>query len=413
MATRTISNAGGNYNATGTWVEGIVPTSADDVVATATSGQLTVNVASAASSFNFTNYTNTLTLNAVWTVSGGVLQTFVAAMGISGSSSIFITSSNAQITSNGKIIPNLSFNSNKTLNDVLNVVNFSFNNSLNIINNSLNVSGSLTSGINSTIGGPGNTFINLTGTGPITLPNYRGSGLVINSPTTISGSTTGIGLGGGGVLTYSAGTLNQMRIKALNFPITINGGSGASEFETFDITDGIVAGVLNLTGEFKVKNFIGAPNSTTYNPSVSTNNYLTIAGTGALNVTQSMNLLPGIINNTGIIQHKPFNIGFNTGVTHTISTVNINGFLSITPNTTSSAASARFRSATPGTRANINLLNPLQSVISNTNVTDINFTGPAVFTLGTGSTITNSLNVTNGVIGGSGTTAGGAWTFLN
>jgi hypothetical protein len=413
MATRTISNAGGNYNATTTWVEGIVPTSADDIVATATSGQLTVNVSSVASSFNFTNYTNTLTLNALWTVSGGALQTFVAAMGISGSSFITITSSAAQITSNGKIIPNLSFTNNKTLNDVLNVVNFSFNNTLNIINNSLNVSGSINSGINSTIGGVGNTFINLTGTGPVTLPNYRGAGLVINSPTTISGSTIGIGLGTNGVFTYSAGTLNQMRIKALNFPITINGGSGASEFETFDITDGIVAGVLNLTGEFKVKNFIGAPNSTTYNPSVSTSNYLTIAGTGALNVTQSMNLSPGIINNTGILQYKPFNIGFNTGVTHTISTVNINGFLSITPNTTQSATSARFRSATPGTRANINLLNPLQSVISNTNVTDINFTGPAVFTLGTGSTITNSLNVTNGVIGGSGTTAGGAWTFLN
>ena len=59
MATRTISNAGGNYNATGTWVEAAVPTSADDVVATATSGQLTVNVTSAARTVDFTNYTNT------------------------------------------------------------------------------------------------------------------------------------------------------------------------------------------------------------------------------------------------------------------------------------------------------------------------------------------------------------------
>jgi hypothetical protein len=83
MATRTISNAGGNYNSTGTWVEAAVPTSADDVVATATSGQLTVNVSSAARTFNFTNYTNTLTVNAAWTISGASLtSTFVSAMNI-------------------------------------------------------------------------------------------------------------------------------------------------------------------------------------------------------------------------------------------------------------------------------------------------------------------------------------------
>ena len=42
MATRTISNSGGNYNSTSTWVEGIIPTAADDVVATGTSGNLSV-----------------------------------------------------------------------------------------------------------------------------------------------------------------------------------------------------------------------------------------------------------------------------------------------------------------------------------------------------------------------------------
>jgi len=63
MATRTIANGGGNWNSTGTWVEGAVPTSADDVVATATSGQLTVNVAATCRSLNLTNYANTLTMN--------------------------------------------------------------------------------------------------------------------------------------------------------------------------------------------------------------------------------------------------------------------------------------------------------------------------------------------------------------
>lgn len=42
MATRTIANAGGTWSVAGTWVEGVVPTAADDVVATATSGNLTL-----------------------------------------------------------------------------------------------------------------------------------------------------------------------------------------------------------------------------------------------------------------------------------------------------------------------------------------------------------------------------------
>lgn len=72
MPTRTVSNSGGNWNSTGTWVEGAVPTSADDVVFTATSGNLTVNVASACLSINFTNYVGTITFNNTLTVSGNV-----------------------------------------------------------------------------------------------------------------------------------------------------------------------------------------------------------------------------------------------------------------------------------------------------------------------------------------------------
>lgn len=63
MATRTISNAGGNWDSVGSWVEGAVPTSADDVVATGTSGNLTLNVTAACRSINLTNYVGVLTHN--------------------------------------------------------------------------------------------------------------------------------------------------------------------------------------------------------------------------------------------------------------------------------------------------------------------------------------------------------------
>lgn len=52
MATRTVSNSGGNWNATGTWVEGAIPTSADDVVFS-TNVNCTISSAAVCKAINF------------------------------------------------------------------------------------------------------------------------------------------------------------------------------------------------------------------------------------------------------------------------------------------------------------------------------------------------------------------------
>ena len=405
MAVRTISNAGGNYNNTATWVEGVVPTSADDIVATATSGQLTINVASAARSFNFTNYTNTLTVNAQWTVSGVATQTFVSAMTIAGTANISITGNGAAITTNGLIIPNLSISSNKTLNDNLNVVNF-VSGAANFTGNQINCSGNWTTGTSS-IGG--SAVINFVGDGIISFGSYSGSGgLNFNTAGSLTGSTIGIGLGINTTLNYSAGTLHQMRIKQNSTPVTINGNG--VEFETFDTT---ASGsfTLNLLSEFKVKYF----NLNSGNYVTTSEQSLRLQQIGNLNVTNSMNLIGTIFNSAGTAQYKPFRMAFNTGVTHSINVLNVLGLPEVTSNTTGSVALARLISSTSGTRADINLINPSQSVIANTDVIDINFTGPQVYTITSGGTITNSLNVINTTIGstGSTTSSGGAWTFVN
>src|SRR5688572_15851525 len=70
-AIKTISNAGGNWNTAATWSPSGVPTAADDVVATAASGNLTINAAAVARSINLTNYTRTVTHNAGITLSIG------------------------------------------------------------------------------------------------------------------------------------------------------------------------------------------------------------------------------------------------------------------------------------------------------------------------------------------------------
>lgn len=61
MATITASAAGGNSNATGTWVGGVVPGASDDVKLASTSGPVTINAVFNCLSFDCTGYTNTLT----------------------------------------------------------------------------------------------------------------------------------------------------------------------------------------------------------------------------------------------------------------------------------------------------------------------------------------------------------------
>jgi hypothetical protein len=95
MATRTISNTGGNWNATGTWVEGAVPTAADEVVATATSGNLTINAAAACRSINLTNYVGTITHNSAITLSISFVST---------------STTQQTVNSGGKILGNVTFN---------------------------------------------------------------------------------------------------------------------------------------------------------------------------------------------------------------------------------------------------------------------------------------------------------------
>lgn len=106
MPTRTISNTGGNWNSTGTWVEGVVPTNLDDVVATATSGNLTVTATAAALSVNFTNYVGTFTVNSGITLTVGGAFTMVAGMTIGAASTgTLIFTATSTLTSGGKVWP--------------------------------------------------------------------------------------------------------------------------------------------------------------------------------------------------------------------------------------------------------------------------------------------------------------------
>ncbi len=229
-ATRTIANGGGNYNAAGTWVEGVVPTSADDVVATATSGQLTVNVASAAKTFNMAGYTNTLTMNALLTVSGSV--TLVSAMTISGSSGLVVNAV-ATLTSNGKTWPNaLTFAIAGTITMADNwTVAGAFTptstvGTTTINGNIITVGGNLVVGTVSSHVATGTTAIIMNGTG-----TWSGGGQLLNNLTFNTAGTITVS----GAVNYRNGTLRYLAGTMVTIGSTLV-SSSATTFNTSGMT---------------------------------------------------------------------------------------------------------------------------------------------------------------------------------
>ena len=206
MPTRTISNTGGNWNSTGTWVEGVVPTNLDDVVATATSGNLTVTATAAALSVNFTNYVGTFTVNSGITLTVGGAFTMVAGMTIGASSTGTLSfTATATLTSGGKVWPGnmtLTAGAARTFTlsgawEVTGAFNItpagaSFVATLN--SSSMTVRGNVTLGSNNAVGvGLGGTtnLILGTSTSQTLTTNQTGSGFVsVTLPVTVNATGT-------------------------------------------------------------------------------------------------------------------------------------------------------------------------------------------------------------------------------
>lgn len=210
MAIRTISNTGGNFNATGTWVEGVVPVAGDAVVATATSGNLTVNVASGGVgllSFNMTNYTGVLTMTNTLTISG--TMTLVSGMGTIAGTAAIICNTTSTLTSGGKIIPQLSLagtSQTYTLADNFQVGVFTNANSTTLVTlngNTLSASGNVT--ISRALAGTTNLVYNTSISQSI---NCSSTCALVTQTFNASGTITVLNYGlSGGTLIYTAGTV--------------------------------------------------------------------------------------------------------------------------------------------------------------------------------------------------------------
>jgi hypothetical protein len=212
MAVITVSATGGNFNATASWVGGVVPTSADDIVGAATSGQLTVNVASTVRSMNFSAYTNTITFNNTLTLGTASLTNDFggASTNYAGTSNIICSVASTFVQNNTNRIPGLQVGAGtKTLNTNLYVQKFLNTATITINGNTIFSNGDFGQLTQNTIPGnttQGTTSFVLDGSGLI---NFAGANTITIS-TSGQYDTMGRGLVLGLSAANSIGTFNYI-----------------------------------------------------------------------------------------------------------------------------------------------------------------------------------------------------------
>jgi len=295
MAVRTIAAGGGNWNATSTWMEGIVPILGDTVFAAVTSGQLTVNVAAACTSIDFTNYTNTLTMNATLSVGGNV--TLVAAMTIAGTSALILTA-NGTFTSNGKTLSGaLAINAALTITiaDDLRITGL------------LTLNGAGTTTINGLFNiyiGSAITFVGagyaVTGTATFLVTTtctwtHNSTSYLINTLTincganTLTFSTNGLRCGGGGTTTYLSGNVAGTKLILITLSRVLN----VSDMIWTSAT--IQSGTVTLLSDWNIGSLTLSTTAVAINGAFNVNatNGLIISNAGAFTGTATLNLLGG------------------------------------------------------------------------------------------------------------------------
>lgn len=436
MAVITISAAGGNWNATGTWVGGVVPVAADTILGVTGSGPLTVNVTSSIAGVDFSQgYTSTLTMNAPLTI-GGTLASyavkFSSGMTIAGGSATNIISlqgsaglPGCSITSNGCVVPWLQFSVNtnqsfKTLLDNLTVTNFvHYTGNSNVILNGFQMN--LTNYISSAAGGGGtarmngNTIIRLNGANCSwntsgTYNQYMPVGLpiVIDTPGTftITGymMTNPYGATGSGI-TYVQGTVTgdkNLRIQVPSLVSAVNttytlGLNGAGTWNEIAIANntGVYTSTFDLLSNLNFSKMYIMPQSGGGQavsidaiPTATNRSPIIFRGAGALKggeiYTSSQQLYQYPNNTAGTRISFVSEIRLTPGVTHSAS------YLSFIGGGTGNFNPVYVRSATGGTQATLNLTGDQAVFYSNFN--DINASGGnTIYTYG--GTASNSPNI--------------------
>lgn len=316
MAIITVSNTGGNWNATATWVGGVVPIAGDTVNFTATSGNLTVNVATAIlAGIDFTNYVNTITFTAAITSTGtinlgtgGFTQAGVSGLIVSGTATISGTtvwSRTLQFTGTS-----ITYTLGSSL-TVTGAISLSGTTASTLTGNTLNIQGNLTVTTTATVSGT--TAFNFNGTGTW---NHTAVGYIQNNVTINTVGTLTIGANiyyNTGTLTYTAGTVDTLTNNS-----TLNIGISSTLNTSGMFWNNIIFnnGTTTLTNDLNCQNLtasvtitinglfnINVSGNITANGIVQGTSTIVLVGTGLWTATNGSTTFrtPIIINTNGII----------------------------------------------------------------------------------------------------------------
>jgi fibronectin-binding autotransporter adhesin len=417
VATRTISVVGGNWNATGAWDEGVVPVAGDAVVARAggTSGNLTVNVASACASLVLTNYAGTLTFDSTLTTTSTV--TLVSGMSIAGTAGTLVCNGGGTLTSGGKTLTcaltlggaavTFTLADDWTVNGVVSL-NFSSGSVVNGVGRVITCAGGLTvSGVG---GVTGTAKLKLTGgTWSHTAVGNVGTALDLAGNVTVSGTVrhdTGALTYVSGTITTAGSTLTMAGSGTVDTStvawdgVTVN-TSGPS---TVTLNSNLVwSGTLTLTnGTTLTLAGAGKPNGTGAVAFTGTST-VTLNNTGGLVTTGTMTLPNAAMTFAGT---AGFTVGTLTTATLTASRVHTLTFgntYTVTAALGNAGATSSVRqalkSSSPGNKVVFTLRVGATLTLSYCDPTDVDSSAGATV-VSVGGTITTSLNWAGSVTAG-------------
>jgi hypothetical protein len=426
MATITISNTGGNWNAAGTWVGGIVPVTADTVVATATSGPVNVTVAASISILDLSLYTNTLTLTSSLSV-GGTLSSG-NALTLSGSMSIVSPTSagilliaggsfcNLSLRSNGCVIPYFAIATQVTLRNATLLDNFTVTNFIQFVGNfSRVINGfqiNVTNWIQDGGGGGSSGLINGTtkiyfnganctfnGTTGLTVNQIIGNPIYIDTPGnfTITGGLRTNPFGATTGIYYLQGTILGDKNLRISVPSTITGVNGIYEMDlngSGTWNEIVINNSSNLTTTVRLLSNLNFSNLYFSNFQDS---YLqgTLAARQPITFTGAGGLRGGGIYGGSVPFYVPLASGgnplsYSAGVRLTPGPTHQVSFIGFVGGGTGNFSRCTFASATGGVQATLNLTGS-QAVLY-TNFTDINSSGGnTIYTFN--GTLSNATNI--------------------